>query len=444
MSRDGWREVVLGDFIKHKKGFAFKSKNYTNYGIPIIKVRNFTSSSIDMNDCDYVSLDSKNDYVNYLLKENDVIIATVGSWLTNPNSVVGKTVRVPNNIGEAFLNQNAVILRSFNDLDQVFLFYLLKQDKFKYYIVGTAQGSANQASITLNDIFGYPFQLPPLPTQKAIAKILGDLDVKIELNRKMNESLEAMAQALFQSWFVDFDPALDNFLAKNGGSVEALPEPLRKNGVLRFAIAKKNTPEINELFPDSFVFNEVLGKWIPEGWGDVKLNEVAEVKYGKDHKKLPEGKFPCYGSGGVMRYVDSTLYENHSVLIPRKGTLSNLMYIRNPFWSVDTMFYTTFKEASHVKFIYYNLKRLNLSEMNVGSAVPSMTTVVLNDLKFVFPNEKNIKRFDFELEDLYLKIESNKSQTQALTKLRDTLLPQLISGKMSVPDAMLEVVNSIK
>jgi len=85
----------------------------------------------------------------------------------------------------------------------------------------------------------------------------------------MNENLEAIAQALFQSWFVDFDPVLDNFLVKNDNNVEALPAPLRKNGAIRLEISKKNTPKTNALFPSNFIFNEVLEKWIPEGW-DVK------------------------------------------------------------------------------------------------------------------------------------------------------------------------------
>jgi type I restriction enzyme S subunit len=320
-----------------------------------------------------------------------------------------------------------------------FLFYVLSDVDLASLNVGSAVPSLTVS--VLNDL---KIKLPPLPTQKEIAKILGDLDAKIALNRKMNANLEAMAQALFQSWFVDFDPVIDNFLAANNNNIEALPEHLRTKGLLRLEVAKKNTLEINELFPDSFVFNEVLGKWIPEGWNNKKLSEIAEVKYGKDHKKLDQGEFPCYGSGGVMRYVDSTLYENHSVLIPRKGTLSNLMYVRSPFWSVDTMFYTTFEDPVLVKFLFYNLDKLNLSEMNVGSAVPSMTKAVLNDLNIIYPDLENIKKFDLELEDVYLKIESNKKQIESLAKLRDALLPQLISGKLSVPAAMLaveEVVN---
>ena len=440
MSNTGWREVVLGD-VCHITDGAHSKVDRQDEGRLYLTSKNIKKGNLDLSKVDYINeadferLFPEKSKSGRRPKKGDLLIGIIGTF---GNAYMYKST---DNFGMS--SSVGLIRPDSTELDSLFLYYVIISRRFfkiiESYKSGSVQGYTNIP--TLKTI---PFNLPPLPTQKAIAKILGDLDAKIELNRKMNESLEAMAQAVFQSWFVDFDAVLDNFLTKNGANVAALPESLRKKGSLRLAVTKKNTPEINELFPDSFVFNEVLEKWIPEGWGDVKLNEIAEVKYGKDHKKLPAGKFPCYGSGGVMRYVDSTLYEDHSVLIPRKGTLSNLMYIRNPFWSVDTMFYTTFKEASHVKFLYYNLRRLNLSEMNVGSAVPSMTTVVLNDLKFVFPSKKNIKRFDIELEDLYLKIESNKSQTQALTKLRDTLLPQLISGKLSVPNAMLEVEKNTK
>ena len=109
---------------------------------------------------------------------------------------------------------------------------------------------------------------------------------------------------------------------------------------------------------------------IPQGWIVGKLGEAVNVKYGKDHKSLSVGTYPCYGSGGIMRYVDKTLCSNESVLIPRKGTLSNLMYVREPFWSVDTMFFTEFKRDNFVKYFYLRMKRVDLVEMNVGSAVP--------------------------------------------------------------------------
>ena len=125
--------------------------------------------------------------------------------------------------------------------------------------------------------------LPPLETQKAIAHILGSLDDKIELNRQMNATLEAIAQALFKSWFVDFDPVIDNALAAGN----PIPEPLQARAEARKALGDKRKPlpeAIQQQFPSAFEYSDELG-WIPEGWRVNKLNSLLDIRYGKDHKK---------------------------------------------------------------------------------------------------------------------------------------------------------------
>ncbi len=126
---------------------------------------------------------------------------------------------------------------------------------------------------------------------------------------------------------------------------------------------------------------------LPKDWIETTLGEVVEIKYGKDHKKLEDGKIPCYGSGGLMRKVEKFLYDKPSVLIPRKGTISNLFFIEEPFWTVDTLFYTKINEDKILpKFLFYKLKNEKLESLNVGSAVPSLTTAVLNDFKINLPS----------------------------------------------------------
>lgn len=118
-----------------------------------------------------------------------------------------------------------------------------------------------------------------------------------------------------------------------------------------------------------------------------KLGEVAKIRYGKDHKKLDDGNIPVYGSGGIMRYVDTALYDKKSVLIPRKGSLGNLFFANKPFWTVDTLFYTEIDENILMpEFLFYKLKMFNLASMNVGSAVPSLTTAILNALELDIPS----------------------------------------------------------
>lgn len=144
-------------------------------------------------------------------------------------------------------------------------------------------------------------------------------------------------------------------------------------------------------------------------WKEDVLGNVLEVKYGKDHKKLADGQYPVYGSGGLMRYVDSKLYDGPSILIPRKGTLNNIMFVDNPFWTVDTMFWSIINtDKVDPKFLFYSICKRDFASMNVGSAVPSMTVNILNDIQISYP--KNIddqRRIASILSSLDRKIELN-------------------------------------
>ncbi len=159
-------------------------------------------------------------------------------------------------------------------------------------------------------------------------------------------------------------------------------------------------------------------------WKTYKLSEVVEIKYGKDHKHLADGEIPLYGSGGIMRYVDKPLYEQESILIPRKGTLSNLFYLNIPFWSVDTMFYTKIKEGNNGKYLYYLLKSMDLASMNVGSAVPSLTTEVLNKVEINVPDETTQIEIAQILTSLDNKIEINLQMNQTLETMAQALFKE--------------------
>lgn len=160
-------------------------------------------------------------------------------------------------------------------------------------------------------------------------------------------------------------------------------------------------------------------------WETYKLEQVLEVKYGKDHKSLSNGSIPVYGSGGIMRYADTALYNDTSILIPRKGTLNNLFYLDKPFWTVDTMFYTILnKELIDPKFLFYKLTTFNYSEMNVGTAVPSMTVQVLNELEITIPQKPIQEKISFILSTIDDKIENNLATNQTLEEIARTLFKE--------------------
>ena len=267
--------------------------------------------------------------------------------------------------------QNTIGMRCNKDNDNIFLYYLFLYSKKQ--IVKLDIGAA-QPSIKVGSLLALNCNVPPLQEQKAIANILSSFDEKIELLKEQNETLEQMAQGVF------------------------------KESLNKFENSNKTT-----------------------------LGELVKIKYGKDHKHLEDGGFPLYGSGGVMRYVEKTLYDKESILIPRKGTLSNLFFIQEPFWSVDTIFYTEIDESlvSPI-YLFYKLKRINLANLNVGSAVPSLTTNVLNALELEVPTRNAQEETVQLLTSFNNKVLYNKSQIKTLEKTRDTLLPKLMSGEVRV------------
>ncbi len=160
-------------------------------------------------------------------------------------------------------------------------------------------------------------------------------------------------------------------------------------------------------------------------WRNTNLGEVVEIKYGKDHKNLATGKIPAYGSGGVMRYVDAALYDDESILIPRKGSLNNIIYESKPFWTVDTMFWSKIdKNLVHPKFLFYQLTEIDYMNLNVGSAVPSLTVPVINTIEISLPPLDEQKSIAYVLSSLDDKIDLLQRQNKTLEAMAETLFRQ--------------------
>ncbi|MGG5507634.1 MULTISPECIES: restriction endonuclease subunit S [unclassified Myroides] len=165
-------------------------------------------------------------------------------------------------------------------------------------------------------------------------------------------------------------------------------------------------------------------------WNSDKLGSVIEIKYGKDHKKLSEGNFPCLGSGGIMRYVDSYLYDDESILIPRKGSLNNIMFQDSPFWTVDTMFWSKIdKSKVFPKYLFYQLTLIDYENLNVGSAVPSLTVPVINEIEIQLPPLPEQKAIASVLSSLDDKIDLLHQQNQTLEALAETLYLNFIGER---------------
>lgn len=173
---------------------------------------------------------------------------------------------------------------------------------------------------------------------------------------------------------------------------------------------------------------------VSPAWPLGHLSNLITVRYGKDHKKLANGAYPVYGSGGIIRYVERPLYDMESVLIPRKGTLNNVMYVNEPFWSVDTMFFTEMKLPNVAKFVFHFVKSKDLASLNAGSAVPSMTTDILNAMELPIPDAVTFTKFESIVAPMYQTMQQKTQESRKLAELRDSLLPRLMSCELDVSD----------
>ena len=237
--------------------------------------------------------------------------------------------------------------------------------------------------------------------QNNIVAILQGLEKKITINRQINQNLEAMAKQLYDYWFVQFDFPNEE------------RKPYKSSG-------------------GEMVWNEKLKRKIPKGWDNCTLEHFLTIKNGRDHKHLAEGVYPVYGSGGEMRRVNENLYRGESVLMPRKGTLNNIMYVDEAFWTVDTMFYSEMKVPYCAKYIFFAIKDIDFTRWDSGTGVPSMTASTLYNLPMIKPHKDLLKRFDKTITPIFYKMKQIRVECEELTKQRDELLPLLMNGQVSV------------
>ncbi|WP_413375571.1 restriction endonuclease subunit S [Paenibacillus taichungensis] len=191
----GWEVERLGDLIDYKKGYAFQSNDYIEKGVPIVRVSDFKDKSIDITSCYYIAENQAQEYSQYKLKTNDIIISTVGSWPNNPLSIVGKVVIVPELANNSLLNQNAVRLRS-KKTGNLFLYYRLIEKDFSDFVISGAQGSANQASVTLEHLFNFNITVPSSKVGSKLEFIFNILNENIMIKRKVNYFLESLKDIL--------------------------------------------------------------------------------------------------------------------------------------------------------------------------------------------------------------------------------------------------------
>ena len=414
-----WREVTLADVAQVRSGYAFKSADWTSIGIPVVKIANVRGGNLAMEGCAYVSPIVASQAGRFNLQEGDILIALTG--------YIGGVALVRNRDLPAVLNQRVGLFSVLDEsrLDNSFLFQLLRNPGMRESIERLGYGSA-QPNVSPTLIHNVTIPLPPLSEQRAIAHVLGTLDNKIELNRRMNETLEEMARALFKSWFVDFEPVRAKMEGRwrRGESFPGLPT------------------EHYDLFPDRLV-NSELGE-IPEGWAVKALGEVVEFH---DSKRVPlnskqranrQGSYPYYGAAGIMDYVDDFLFDGIYVLAGEDGSVIDadghpiVQYVWGQFWANNHAHVLKGKNGIGEEHLNLLLQRQNILPFVTGAVQPKLSQLNLKAIPIVLPGVLVCKAFSDLILSMFAAIRSHSDEALTLAVERDTLLPRLLSGAVGV------------
>ena len=380
-----WEIAKLGDISKNIQTGPFGSQlhqsDYSECGIPVVMPKDLVGGKISEESIARVDKTHVERLCRHKIEVGDILYSRRGD--------VGRCAHVTKK-EEGWLCGTGCLRVTIDSekADSRFVFFQLQHPDTVGWVEKHAVG-ATMLNLNTTILSSVPIRLPALEIQKRIADILSAYDDLIENNQKQIKLLEEAAQRLYKEWFVD----------------------------LRFP-GHENTKIVDG---------------VPEGWSRGLLKELISVNYGKDHKKAPDdGNIPVYGSGGLMRKCNKSLFSGEAVLIPRKGSLNNIMYVDETFWTVDTMFYATMKQPHTAVFVYFFVKAFDMYSMNIGAAVPSMTTKILDAMDVVIPDKETLEKFDKCAKTYFNKIKTLQGQNERLKTARNLLLPKLMSGEVEV------------
>ena len=379
-----WGKVKVGDCCEVTSSKRIFFSEYVDSGVPFYRSKEIIESSNGqaISEPLFISQEKYDEIKNHfgVPQSGDMLLTSVG------------TIGVPYIVREKdyfyFKDGNLTWFRNFSDeLDSKYLYFWVKSSEGQGVLNNTTIGSSQKA-LTIASLKGLEIPCPPAPVQKRIVEFLAGYDDLIENNQKQIKLLEEAAQRLYKEWFVDLCfPGHENVKIVDG---------------------------------------------VPEGWENASVTDLLEIRYGKDHKGLADGCIPVYGSGGIMRKVDKILYSGESVLIPRKGSLNNILLVSGDFWTIDTMFYSVPKRPNVAKYVYLYLTGIDMYAMNIGAAVPSMSVKILDGMRLLCPSDSILELFETTAKPYYEMIELLKKKQSMLGETRDRLLPKLMSGEIEV------------
>ena len=434
-----WKETSLAAVMEVKHGFAFPGENIREEppGDILLTPGNFAIGGGFKGDkFKYFDGDVPDDYV---LKEGELVLTMTD--LSKQADTLGYPAIVPKQQGTRFLHNQRlgkVLIKRGAELDQGFLFYLLRTAEYRNEILASATGTTVRHT-SPGRILAHKTSIPPLAEQKAIAAVLGALDDKIELNRRMNATLEAMARSLFQGWFVDFDPVRAKLDGRHPAALD---------------------PATAALFPDQFE-DSPLGH-IPKGWQVGKIQDCCvQIQNGgtprRDEPRFWDGgKIPWLASGEVRQSIitatesfitEEGLAESSAKWVPAFSTVVALYGATAGQVSFTSSRLTTnqavcalIPKKDFALFNYLTMRRATseLENKAVGSAQQNISKSIVEETDVVLPPSVLIERLTEVASPLFERWISNLTQSRTLATLRDTLLPKLLSGELSAAGTHLE------
>lgn len=361
--KNNWKEVRLGDICELNYGKSLVASKRVQGDIPV-----FASAGI--------------------VGWHNIPIST------DPGIIIGRK----GSVGTVYYSSKpyycidtAYYIKPSQNYHLKFLYYLLKNLKLDKLNSDSAVPGLNR-----DNAYSQTFYLPPLDEQRKIAGVLSVLDDKIELNNKINRNLEAQAQAIFKSWFIDFEPF--------------------KNG--------------------KFIDSELVK--IPEGWSVSKLTNSLNIKYGKNlpQSKLTKTGYPVYGANGQIGFFPQIMYKKPQVLISCRGAASGKVITseKNSFITNNSLILDYSDTTIPFSFVKYWALSTDFSPYVSGSAQPQITIDSLSTMNLTIPDEIILKKFNNIVIPILDKIFSNNAEIIRLSQLRDILLPRLLSGEINISD----------
>lgn len=405
-------ELIAQGTLQIGDGYRAKNDELGGTGTIFLRAGHVRDTHIDFEGADRFQAIDNSKFKDKVSRSGDVVVTTKG------NST-GRVALVTQDMPEFVYSPHLSYWRSLDEtrLCQGFLRAWSRGPEFRNQLDAMCRSTDMAPYLSLSDQKRLRITLLPVAEQREVATLLDALDDRITLLRETNATLEAIVQALFKSWFVDFDPVR----AKQEGRA---PEGMDEATVV--------------LLPDGFEESE-LGL-VPKGWQPQRLDSFLELRYGKALKASDRiaGDVPVYGSGGVTGFHNKALVAGPSIVVGRKGTVGSLYWEDAPFFPIDTVFYV--ESATPLTYCYYLLQRLGLTDMNTDAAVPGLNRENVYRLKVALPDERALQAFDDIVKPLRARIFRNKQQSECLAGLRDTLLPRLISGQLPLPEVEAEIL----